>query len=463
MYIPIFTTLVFFYSLLGNNPLYALEMEGKPDLSQATLEDEQLTLPSGYQHRNVQTQIRSYRNIYDRAFANLPSSVGNKELNFSSIHIEGLFTILQNGFALIHDYVRQHEADRGEANSELALSRLKKVYELAHLLNQEKRMTQYNFVEINCWLAKIVDAFKGSNSFQKDLEGTLDKSSFEKIPLSSDCGNYSPYAGFKWTGIIDYDPPAGRFSVVYEEFRPPFIIYTNNPKTKIGLSTFVDQALNYDYPGSIILFDVNTMESPDLRRLNSRESPYGKFIRKDPHFGNFNGTKKMMSHDLAHIREQFAIEQLLKEDIDVNWRTHLLEINKLRLKLSEQEDRNSYAILTHGLFILTHEFFNVSRDLKKYSTLPQNKRSFINILMMVKNSMVEDTKGMHRKMVLYAQDFKDFEFILRNVRDLHGNLILPDKSQFKKFDSEKKQKLVSKGYKKFWDTFLHILKEYQVI
>lgn len=459
--------------------------------------------PEKYIHKPVQAQLKDYRAVYDKV-----SSL--KGRNFYTVHVEGLFTILSNGFALANQYIRE-KGIAPEDSKEILLALLTKLYEVATLLNSQGKMTQNNFVTMNLLMADLVDMSKKMKLVGNDINErhvgvfeTLQKSSVENFWDAAIYVQGKSIFEIKnwWMGNPlpqdRTDDPSLQSDSEVEVFYPPMIVYTDR-ESKIAPATFVDQTLHEDYGAGLMLFDVDS-------KLMNYYKP--ERTKKDPHYSQFTGTYQLLLHDQMHILEQYMMEYMLKYgSYHLDWGVFLHQINALRNRVKNQNE-NASKILTNGLFILCHELLNVSYPGKIYEVyrvyqktgegrsdyLP-DKATFDDVIRHIKKCMALVLWRINRSDDEYKIDYRDHEFILKNVTDLEGNPIL-SMTSLEEFKAERKEiekrkeelrkipweergtdlmekwsktmseireldkkiaRLFESAYEKFWDTFLQII------
>lgn len=461
-------------------------------------------LPKGYIHKPVQEQIGVYRRLYDPISA-------QRGGNFYKVNVEGLFDILANGIALVHDYIENTEYNVPAENwpkdlsdffekyketnfsvdmplyygempySDLQkvfleefkkthiklsyLKKLKKIYDVAVFLNNERKMTQYNFIKINQLMAFVLDEFKEGKfenepAFSKFYAGAyfeihyseainnltdLEDNNLENIEFLFGLIKSSYSYDSEWWITYDYDTD----ELLEEHFFPPVIIYTNR-KSSISYATFVDQILNSHYGVGLMLFD-------DQSFSHKGDKPGTK---REPHYSKFNRTLKTLNHDRAHILEQYKAERFIKEKWGIDWRAHLQDINQKRLSFKET-DQNAFKLLTNGLFLLSHELTNItgSNILKDGILLiwaeDKDNIQFSDIIETLPQTMKHGTETLKRNLH-YKEDIRDFERALQGIYDPNGVLFLPDREDFSKLTVDEKQKTVSDGFARFWKYFLEL-------
>jgi hypothetical protein len=387
-------------------------------------------LPTGYHHLTYAEQIRNYRKIYD--------GLDPKTLNWSSTHIDGLFSILKNGFALVTDSIHSSRAD--ELGQQAVLTDLKRLYNLAENLESSKQLSQDAFLAIHLFMAGIIDRYKGISQEKNLILKKFNQEELEKVLKSNDPTTITQKASF-----------------VHTIQGAPLVAIIYKGRTGILPSTFVAQLFDYDKPIGLALFDVASMPF-----INPSDKPAKPGSKKDPHYSKFNSTTKLLYHDLSHIREQAEKEDYLFNLYKIKWQDHLQSVNKIRNTLRSTRP-NDHKILTNGLFILSHELANVVINALLPSQSPPPK--FVDIIEVVKDSMKIYTPTTGRQTHLYLMDtlsgykadHRDHEFILKDVKDQNGVGLLPSKEEWKKLNNEQKMKSVQDGYEKFWTLFLKII------
>jgi hypothetical protein len=447
--------LSFLAASFASFPAYAMEDESKTLETTAMKilpQQPQIELPSGYKHFPVQTQISTYRNIYDRAVL--------KPLRFSETHVEGLFEILKNGFALVYDQIQKEEPG-SHTSREKQLDRLKNLYAVSHKFEEKREMTLEYFLSTNVIVSFI------AQSYRESILSAIRLDNFDKLSENP--------AGYIWMYVweeFNHDL-AGNFLEIEHNFPLPIIIYTNRG-SKISPNTFVEQALHRDYRASLALFDITSKSfvkrvTPptqikitqwrerklpyfciDLKEDKERENRDKLGTNTDPHYSAFSGTYKMLRHDLFHMFEQeyFAYQK----PFGISFLRDLKEVNLGRERLMG----NNLKIITNGLYIFSHEFHNViqNQSISEYS--------FEKMIDRIKKSMIthalDDRTGValgiptsaagQLQIYGYIKDGRDYEFILKAVDMLPSN--------FKKLSRTEKMEKVREGYDKFWELFKDI-------
>jgi hypothetical protein len=209
--------------------------------------------------------------------------------------------------------------------------------------------------------------------------------------------------------------------------------------------------LHEDYPLAVALFDIGAL--PDSHRKDTYESTAKS--KHHAHVSKSTGTTNLLLHDLSHIHEQAKMEELLLKKHGIVWHDDLKKIDAVR-DLLRKSDPNSYKILTNGLFILSHELFQVSPQ--GYDTIISGKylpkkAKFPHVLSYIIKTMI--TSG-------HAVTQKDHEFILRGIKDKHKANLLPDKEKWDALSDQEKMPILQKAYKTFWSLFVSIYKKQQV-
>lgn len=460
------------------------------DTSQSQQEVENMTMeiPSAYIHKTIQQQISEYRKAYTQAFnTEMQRNIGDFEHsegkdsfveNFTRLHIPGLFDIAKSGFALVYNITIKEGSETTKA---AILENLRMLYHQAAQLDNNHEMTQGAFVVIHLLLAAMADIVKG-----------VDNSKLGTIPeISQLIQNFSQNI----PKVLEIERIKNGWSSDSLLFFPPIIIYANpdyvsqgKVKTSIAPGTFVDQEFAKPFGCGLIMFDVMS------RPYSGVEGKLG--TKKDPHYSIFNGTLKFLTHDLSHIREKYEVmDELEKVGLHKKIREILQNINQLRKfyqshitnintdNKTKIYSRNIYKILTNGLFILTHEIFNVIFDSRSLLSLADfssnlaktqqgNEKSLLkNFLAEIKENMSKAALDLPRDFILqlglrqpggYKIDYRDHEFILKNTVDLTGEPFFKidfEETLTKEERGEKKQEVIAKGYQRFWDTFLAIVQK----
>lgn len=435
-----------------------LAMEEKPFSLKADYklqEYSQDTLPQGYKHKPVQEQISVYHSIYNK-----------KSLeSLATFHVEGLFPVLQNGFALVHDYLLTSSKTHGERiRAQGQIKELEQLYKIAVENNKNKKMTHNRFILLNYGLALIADLYK------EVFTGTTTKEALKSLLQ----GDFSLHPRI--------------YPILEDPFYVPIVIYTNR-ESKISPVTFVDQDLNYDYRGKLALFDVNS----NVFKTMINDQPIFIGTKKDPHYSYHNGTFRLFKHDMMHHVEQMRMErELLSKTCspfgvtrcDVDWPRWLKFANQVRLAWKDKND-NYYRILTNGLFILSHELFNVMRKTRDFSDdkvegydvlsstyIPENS-GFFDIIDYIRDNMIAFTLNIKRSSFLYKVDYRDFEYAVRDITNLDRKPLLPHKSSLLKTESSSEtdnktateamhaeyHKALAHAYVEFWKMFTQLLQD----
>lgn len=289
-----------------------------PDSSQ--IEDSEL--PKNYRHLPPLTQINNYRTIYNQA-----KNVGISN-NIDLEPVDGLFSVLKNGFSLVYDTIdgnypqfiegkesTEEEKDlkdywdkiRARNDKEKYLNSLKSLWKrIKEYMADKNDLNVREFLAFNTELARHIDSFKeGSAINEKDLNNLI-----------------------KYTSDI----PA------------LFIVYGNPNPVKfrhINREHFVREFCNSDYIGYISFFDTLSYSKTGKQRS-----------KKDPHWSLYNGTYKMLLHDVVHNKDQWTSFGRKYQAI-VN--KNLKEICKIRDDYIKDKDENTALIITNALFEWTHE------------------------------------------------------------------------------------------------------------
>ncbi|HXF90444.1 MAG TPA: hypothetical protein VNJ29_00775 [Candidatus Nitrosotenuis sp.] len=383
-------------------------------------------------------QFNYYRQIYNNA-------INDPNLTFSTTHIEGLFHILEYGFAKTQNFIK---TTKGK-NKSTALSELNTLYMLASRLEKDEKLSQQRFIAINLFMAAIVDRYKGITEEDNHYLARFYPKVIEKALKTGNLAEFSARADF-----VPMNP------------RQPFVAIIYKGKSHISPNTFVDQLFHKDYGLGIALFDAESL--PYAMTQGAKEKSGTKL---DPHYSQFNTTVGLLKHDFSHIKEQAEKERYFSQNYGLNVSKELKKVNEIRLLLKER-DLNDYQILTNGLFILSHELFNVSAWIK-YKSLPK-PLTFIHLLQAIKESMqtaveifprLESKSSSFTKDELalalkYKQDFRDHEEILKNVKDKDGNFLKPPKDDWSKLSATQKTKTIVEAYEKFWNYFIEIIKNH---
>lgn len=167
------------------------------------------------------------------------------------------------------------------------------------------------------------------------------------------------------------------------------------------------------------------------------------------------------------------MEQVLNENLKIDWRNELQQINTLRNQFKQIDPQ--YAILTNGLFILSHELMNTFaidenyfRKNLYYSEISESNfsenTSFEDVIRFIREVMIQrplnhdrDHMGgaLNYSIEGYKETMRDHENILKNARDLNNRSFFP--APFKGLGKDNKQKLISQAFTRFWDNFLEII------
>lgn len=455
--------------------------------------EEDVELPAGYVENSIKKQIENYRQVYT------PIS-HIKGGNFYTVHVPGLINILKNGFAMIHDYMAAHTEDNNSTDKQIL--RLKKLYKMALTLEKNQKLTQFNFIMLNFFLAKLIDQFRGADFHpfdklyrEKLIELRISKlddynlSDFNSLAfiennfintmndISIFFKNQTfmlnfPYSNKSSWGI-DYEKNI--HDIKSETFFPISLIYTDK-KLSIGYNTYVDEILNPDYGMALCSFDIS------LKPFQTNAISEHKFgQKKDPHYSNFNNTFRMLWHDAMHFLEQYGLEQSIYGNFKLDLRSEFIRIKNFR----DKYDRSSvqYKILTRGLFEMSHEMYGailfnlrdgetkIYVDYNEIGRLPFLKSNtstlslnefLTNFSYLFENSVNYLNSGRNintRGSLDYKLNFRDHERILKNLADLEGIPLLPE--DFSKLDTTGKLNAVENGYRRFWRDFKNLVRSAQ--
>lgn len=416
-------------------------------------------LPEDYHHQFVQAQIQRYRDIYKDLYMDPKNHANNGPNLFRTAHVAGLMSVLNDGFSLISDYINQDFAARQDRMDEgttpevmgATLTYLKKLHHLAVDLHRAEKMTQEYFIYINLILTNIVDFYKQS---------LLDKGDKAIIKRAKD---YIFYGLKGLSYALDPNKTKKEVKKYLNVIRPiedwpktgvAMVIYGNpdaQKSTAIGMKTFVDQALHDDYKGCLLLFDIKSM-------------PTDTGTKKDPHYSKFNGTYYMFMHDLSHIIEQtFYIENNFLDGSEFG--SKLKDVKKIADNLYATGNYHDAHILINGLFLLSHEFFNISRFGLGSTDQPHNINNLYSIIDFVMKQMMFSTQGSRGG--VYKVDYRDHERILSvrdkntnhlaSLLDASGTPFIPD--NFSTLKPEDKQTTIEDAYHRYWLTFKKIMRD----
>ncbi len=388
-------------------------------------------LPSNYVHKSVQAQIKQYREVYD-PIMKLPLTA---EPLFLNQHVPGLFDILKNGFALVHDQIHKEESD--QVQKEDALQELKNLYISACELENTHKFTSYDFIYTNLMTARLIEV-------------RYDKSGFR--------GGQRPPA-FR-DGYLQRNFNRKYLEHYVQCIGQPMIIYTNK-SSKISTETFVDQILHSNYRANLMLFDIHSRRQPQTLGSYS------------PHGGDFDGTYSLLLHDLVHTIEQAEIEDTAQDKFEADWidpdlpelkglslllkqkeriqRTradarhknfwisHLRQINILRASLNKSSIE--YKTLTDALFLCSHDFFNItansfSANVSTSCGIPFSKNDFFMMMLdaTAKLMITNFSKMYEPQSSKYNGGYKDYESMMK---------------KFEKDIKDRKEQLID-AYHRFW-------------
>ncbi len=139
---------------------------------------------------------------------------------------------------------------------------------------------------------------------------------------------------------------------------------------------------------------------------------------------------------------------------------------KMKLRL-HYKDKNEliYNILTLGLYFFAHELTNITvgafyfesnKEELREALLEDPFSNYTELLKYIKNIMSDNFRYVKRKSIRYKEDMKDFEYLIKGMKDLNGDLFIP--TNFKELTKNKKQKELAKSFDKFWSQFNSIIK-----
>ncbi|MBS0272015.1 MAG: hypothetical protein JSR85_05145 [Proteobacteria bacterium] len=382
-------------------------------------------LPSKYTHLPLPAQIMNYRKIYDKAF----SKYGGDVEKLKTQPIEGLYSILKNGFALVHDSI----AGDIKVPMKGFINEHKKQYSLRLLKNLWMSLNKgfptgmidtYDFCQFNYILSDLLSFYKGgeNNHFSKNYYDVFDSEIRKKIVPEA----------LKWFSVFDkINLPI--VSIIYLSPKP-------GQKRHLMPRRFVWEFFNPKYEGYLAVFDV--LQKEDKKKRS----------KKDPHWSSVSGTRNFLTHDFTHIIVDGQVcndKALMKK---------MRKIFSFYKKYDEKE--NKRKIIEHGLYILIHESPLTS---EKTRTL----KSIDKIINAIKLAMIEKVKWRNasKKQELFTNASKhmlvDME---RRYREFGRDeeFILNDfflqKEKWVDLSAREKQHVIQLGYEKFWNCWLDLAK-----
>lgn len=313
-------------------------------------------LPTHYLHRTLARQRAVYREVFTEIIGGSGSTLR-------------LFPILQNAFALIHDYV-----DKQRNNSRYSDS----LFALHNLWRQARatktQLTNWEFQRLNAKLALIVDYFKGNLDSLDESKLTKKLEVFETLNI------------------------------------PIFIIYGNpdaSTARNVSQTNFVDEICHHSFPGYLSYFDILSMKT---------DTP----TKKDPHWSSENGTLKFLIHDFDHNLRQYKV---IIETGTLDFIRALCDVRKSYE--IDGKPTNESTIIGNGIFFTTHE---APHSLRKALLNQEDNHSLVKTLAEIHYE--EDLYKLIAKWFPYAskeykKEPRDHEILLRQARDENGGLYLP--------------------------------------
>jgi hypothetical protein len=374
-----------------------------------------------YERRSVNAQCEAYRLVFDEMFQRIKDAHKNDpQITESTIweemyhaHAPGLIDILRDGVKIVRDYIEAHSSEH-QLKYQPYLKVLKSFWSLALRVKKRGELSNSSFGLINSLLANIVSDYKSVKpKFLKTFE-----SLFSTIESQSD-------EEFYWESAIASE--RGIRPALIKQ--PLFIIYAHPDSTinKRGIAprTFVEQYVGKSYPGNLTLFDIHS-------NLGSPKT------KKDPHYSFFNGTFKMLLHDLAHAE--------LITNLDEKIASRIGEQNFLYLAYQK-----GYAIgkelqtelIGNAIFFFFHEFpmfpdltncqmnyqmkMNPSTRYFQMLSFEEMKDPYMVLKTLAEEARRRLTPLMEQRytdIISYKESVRDFEFMLR-ARDKDNYSFIP--------------------------------------
>lgn len=394
-------------------------------------------VPSVYKHMNIADQLKNYRDIYDRA---LKKYDGNVEA-IKSQPIDGLFDVLKNAFALVYNCIN----DKYPNNKTFQESKDLDIAELRNIVINARKKDKTPYIE----------ALKTLWTKASQQKESMTSAAFQGFNKS-----LARIASFYMENEIylPMEMEADRTNNVNDVV---FVVYAlPNPGNSRNISEnrFVEQFFQGNYPAYIASFDIL--------------SHHGVKTKKDPHISIFNGTYRLLNHDLAyHVKFQTHISNDCKK--------YLKLINEIQK--SYPQDSNDSKILRNGLFMLIHEMFEELVDKERKNIDYTNLQTFTDSLVNLSQKYIENllkTYGSEN----YNIEATDWESILMGVDDADGkimdkekylnqkNIFVPQVKSMTPFmlmmrnkqqsiNRDSPQWMLSNGYNRFWNKFKELVKK----
>lgn len=368
------------------------------------------TLPQGYIHKPIAEQIEKYREIFDSAF----EKNGNQPIN-KTMPIVGLYEIVKNGFALIHDEIVKNKThiDRKED----AINQLQSTWDKLQSTVQEipgegKAVSLTSYLRHLSTIAVIYEKYVTNDNFPNKNE-------------------VNPYIDVRLNHVN----------------HPLFILFgkpENVARRHISQDHFVNQICNEKYPAFLAFFDTIS--------ISPRQQKPSKL---DPHYSKENGTFTLLKHDIGHYFESGTLLMRNKEAYN-----HILHMCKVRDTLKMDHQEKEYRLMTNGLFLLTHEvpLYGLGSNLTLEQFLSKFKRSLGSVV-----DLLYEDRG-----IKYKEELRDWEYFLQRTLDQNGNpyfdkqaLVTPgrekgDKS-IQKYDNDAYSEALRTAYTRFCDDFSAII------
>lgn len=407
-------------------------------ISALTSESINYDIPKGYKHRPPSEQIQVYREIFDGEIQKYGSPEATIDKN-----IKGLFDILKNGFALVNDTIQGRYPE---------FKRTKDIsVEYQALMNEWQSIRNRNDQQI--YLTKLQELWSKAKKFEDGLTIETFQRFLYDLAIIIDA----------YKSGINYDE-RNKNTIWMDPFTLPrvvFVIFGNpNPISNRNLNAhhFVTQFCEGDYVAYISFFD----SLSNVREGSSRS-------KKDPHWSLYNGTFKMLRHDLAHNYDQDATYGFRQNEFDINKpkiKNNLMKICKIRDLYQKEGNINAVKIITNALFIKLHE---MPRDISSYCTDTLSKcissGQKLNKLM---QENVDEKYENEESIQYYKRFYRDNEFILKSRIAQDADFLVDGKDvplfNFNPRQSEitKDQKRILKvaalkdGYNRFWNYYVEL-------
>lgn len=373
-----------------------------------------VSFPTEYIHKNVRAQIDDYNSVYTAG------------VQGDSSHIDGLFGILERGFALTYFHLKKQTEYRFH---DKALACLETIYQQVKRLNDEHLFDADLMYRANHRLAEVLDEIKikQEGEFGSYMKG------FEKITFN----------------FCDSDSSSEEEP---EYFQPPLpvVIYSNpnlDKQTHIGYKTIVDQYLQPENPRWVYQLEPSYQECLSGKKKS----------KKMPHNGEQAWIGSFFSHDNFHRRDH-------KQENDEFLR------NAYVITQNPDLTKNQSSILISGLFYFVHEYAELmSASLHKVAEGLESTMSDIAIAYLNRGNEYKlkyrDNERMLKTRNKQGQlvSLKTGDGVPLLSDEMNNDLYQRDaegRTAFSKLTNKEKQIAVARGFKRFWNCFIEIVRKY---